>query len=125
MFERFSGQARGAVEDAQEQARQLSQRAIGTEHLLLGLLAGPLREALKPGHKYIGAERLLLALIRDREGVAGSVLAGAGADPAAARAFAAGLVADEGMPPEVADRLATMAQEPRPGGLLRRRKRSG
>jgi hypothetical protein len=27
MFERFSDQARGAVEDAQEQARQLGQRA--------------------------------------------------------------------------------------------------
>jgi hypothetical protein len=53
------------------------------------------------------------------------VLAAAGADPEAARAFAAGLMADEGMPPEVADRLAAMAQDPRPGGLLRRRKRTG
>jgi ATP-dependent Clp protease ATP-binding subunit ClpC len=39
MFERFSGQARNVVVSAQEEARALDHNYIGTEHLLLGLLA--------------------------------------------------------------------------------------
>src|SRR6186997_2852988 len=39
MFERFSGQARHVVVIAQEEARELDHNYIGTEHLLLGLLA--------------------------------------------------------------------------------------
>ena len=39
MFERFTDQARTVVVLAQEQARSLSHNYIGTEHLLLGLLA--------------------------------------------------------------------------------------
>ncbi len=39
MFERFSGQARFVVVSAQEEARALDHNYIGTEHLLLGLLA--------------------------------------------------------------------------------------
>jgi ATP-dependent Clp protease ATP-binding subunit ClpC len=39
MFERFSGQARHVVVSAQEEARDLDHNYIGTEHLLLGLLA--------------------------------------------------------------------------------------
>jgi ATP-dependent Clp protease ATP-binding subunit ClpA len=41
MFERFSGQARQVVVSAQEEARDLDHNYIGTEHLLLGLLAAP------------------------------------------------------------------------------------
>ena len=40
MFERFTAGARQAVTDAQGEARRLGHRYIGTEHLLLGLLAG-------------------------------------------------------------------------------------
>lgn len=39
MFERFTGQARGVVISAQQEARVLSHSYIGTEHLLLGLLS--------------------------------------------------------------------------------------
>jgi ATP-dependent Clp protease ATP-binding subunit ClpA len=39
MFERFTEPARGVVRDAAEEARALSHRCIGTEHLLLALLA--------------------------------------------------------------------------------------
>ncbi len=39
MFERFSGQARQVVVSAQEEAHALDHNYIGTEHLLLGLLA--------------------------------------------------------------------------------------
>lgn len=55
MFERFTPGAREVVIVAQDAARSLGHRHIGTEHLLLGLL-------------------------RDADGVAGRALAGAGAD---------------------------------------------
>ncbi|MFJ2028909.1 Clp protease N-terminal domain-containing protein [Streptosporangium sp. NPDC087985] len=38
MFEQFTDQARETVKLAQESARRLNHRSIGTEHLLLGLL---------------------------------------------------------------------------------------
>jgi ATP-dependent Clp protease ATP-binding subunit ClpA len=41
MFERFSQDARQVVVSAQEQARGLEHNYIGTEHLLLGVLAQP------------------------------------------------------------------------------------
>ncbi|KAF4406427.1 MULTISPECIES: Clp protease N-terminal domain-containing protein [Streptomyces] len=40
MFERFTRQARGVVVGAQEESRKLGHREIGSEHLLLALLAG-------------------------------------------------------------------------------------
>lgn len=40
MFERFTRGARGVVVQAQQQARDTQATYIGTEHLLLGLLAG-------------------------------------------------------------------------------------
>ena len=40
MFERFTKQARAAVIAAQQEARALGHAHIGTEHLLLGVLAG-------------------------------------------------------------------------------------
>jgi len=41
MFERFTNRARHVVVLAQEEARQLQHNYIGTEHVLLGLLASP------------------------------------------------------------------------------------
>jgi ATP-dependent Clp protease ATP-binding subunit ClpA len=41
MFERFTAPARQAVTKAVEQSRELGAHAIGSEHLLLGLLAQP------------------------------------------------------------------------------------
>jgi len=124
MFERFSSNARQAVVLAQDECRRLRHRAIGTEHVLLGLLAQPdssagralgslgltleqargdveqivgrgdrtppghlpftprakkvlelsLREALKLKHNYIGTAHILLAIVREREGLAAQVL---------------------------------------------------
>ena len=127
MFRRFTQRARNAVIYAQEEARQLSHPAIGTEHILLGLLkegegvgarallnmgvdldrvrsevtrvigqghgeAEPadgdlpvtprakkvfnlaFDEARLQGVNYVGTEHLLLALLREEEGVAGQVL---------------------------------------------------
>lgn len=127
MFRRFTQRARNAVIYAQEEARQLNHPAIGTEHILLGLLKegegvgarallslgvdlnrvrteitriigqgeaaaeqadGDLPvtprakkvfnlafdEARLQGVNYVGTEHLLLALLREEEGVAGQVL---------------------------------------------------
>jgi len=41
MFERFHPEARAAVAHAQDEATRSGHREIGTEHLLLGLLARP------------------------------------------------------------------------------------
>ena len=52
MFERYSDPAQGIVAVASEEARQLGHHHIGTEHLLLGLLAdrkNPVTRALPPG----------------------------------------------------------------------------
>lgn len=52
MFERFRTDAREATVLAQDQARELGHRHIGTEHLLLGLLAhgeGAAARALREG----------------------------------------------------------------------------
>jgi ATP-dependent Clp protease ATP-binding subunit ClpC len=53
-----------------------------------------LAEALRFGHNYIGTEHLLLALIQERDGVAGQVLAAAGADLARVRAEVTRLLAE-------------------------------
>lgn len=124
MFQRFTERARQAIVLAQEEARALKHTYIGTEHILLGLLAEgegeaalilesisvtqleareavlritglgdeggmkqlpftprakrilelALREALALGHNYIGTEHLLLAIIRENEGVAAKIL---------------------------------------------------
>ncbi|MDI9480764.1 MAG: ATP-dependent Clp protease ATP-binding subunit [Bacillota bacterium] len=127
MFRRFTQRARNAVIYAQEEARQLNHPAIGTEHILLGLLkegegvgarallnmgidldrvrsevtrvigqghgeAEPadgdlpvtprakkvfnlaFDEARLQGVNYVGTEHILLALLREEEGVAGQVL---------------------------------------------------
>jgi 5'-phosphate synthase pdxT subunit len=73
MFERFTGQARQVVVLAQEEARMLGHGYIGTEHILLGLLAegeGPAAQALTA---------LGISLDAAREQVAEIVGEGAGA----------------------------------------------
>ncbi|GLZ28613.1 hypothetical protein Lesp02_08030 [Lentzea sp. NBRC 105346] len=125
MFERFTGEARQVVVNAQEAARGMQHGYIGTEHILLGLVEAPasvatrvlrqlgftresivegvemivgrgekpvkgghipftprakkvlelaLREAMNLKHNHIGTEHILLALIREGEGVAAKVL---------------------------------------------------
>jgi hypothetical protein len=134
MFERFAGSARQAVAHAGDETRELRHDAIGTEHLLLGLLCeedgaaarvlgefgltldvaresivriagrgeaetvgsiaftpravGVLERAARetPGaSETIDAERLLLALAEESEGLAARLLAEAGADAARLR----------------------------------------
>ena len=130
MFERFTDRARRVVVLAQEEARLLNHNFIGTEHLLLGMLAEgegiaaevlvsadisldaarrkveaigrrgsstpsghipftprakkvleyALREALQLGDNFIGTEHLLLALLREGQGIAIQALVNLGAD---------------------------------------------
>ncbi len=126
MFERFTSQARRAIVMAQEEARLLQHNYIGTEHLLLGLIAGDpagvparvlqgiglpldharsevvaivgrgkkatpgghipftprakktlelaMRESLQLAHDEIGPEHILLAVIREGEGVGAQIM---------------------------------------------------
>jgi len=127
MFRRFTQRAKNAIIHAQEEARQLNHFAIGTEHILLGLLRegegvgaralisigidlekvreeirriigqktggtdkaeGDLPitprakkvfnlafdEARLQGVNYVGTEHLLLAILREEEGIAAQVL---------------------------------------------------
>lgn len=67
MFERFTTQARDVVVGAQAEARQL-------------------------GHRYIGTEHLLLAMLDPKRGGAGTIVSAAGLDQAKARAEVARLV---------------------------------
>jgi len=66
---------------------------------------------------------VLLAIMHDRDTVAGRALAGLGADPDAARGYVAALVEDTGTPPEVLAALAARPPDPARRGLLRRRRR--
>jgi hypothetical protein len=136
LFERFNEQARRAVDLAQLEARGLGHNHVGTEHILLGLLAQgqgtaaqalqgldisleavreavvlivgrgeqavseripftprsktvlelSLREALHLGHSYIGTGALLLALVREEDGLACQFLVRLGATPVQVRA---------------------------------------
>jgi len=74
MFERFTDRARRSVVAAQEEARQLNDKHIGTEHLLLGLLTEP-------------------------DAIAGQVLAQLGIGLAATRADVAAIVGTGGGSP--------------------------
>ncbi|NLN87482.1 MAG: ATP-dependent Clp protease ATP-binding subunit [Syntrophomonadaceae bacterium] len=127
MFRKFTQRARNTVIHAQEEAREMGQSAIGTEHILLGLLRegegvgaralinlgidlanvreevkrfigkeehareGPdgdlpitprvkkvfnlsFDEARMQGVNYVGTEHILLALLREEEGLASQVL---------------------------------------------------
>ena len=77
MFERFTHAARDAVTRAQHEARELGQSPIGTEHLLLALLAdasGPVASALRDDG--VDASSVRAAILRH-------VGAGPGATPAA------------------------------------------
>jgi ATP-dependent Clp protease ATP-binding subunit ClpA len=67
MFERFTHAARDAVVRAQEEARDLQQSPIGTQHLLLALLAdpaGPIATAPALKEKEIDARFVRAEVIR-------------------------------------------------------------
>lgn len=68
MFERFTSAARTIVVDAQEQARSLDHGWVGTEHLLLALVADP-------------AAPVAVAIGVDHAAVVDSVVAYLGEDP--------------------------------------------
>jgi ATP-dependent Clp protease ATP-binding subunit ClpC len=89
------------------------------------VLARTSREALKLGHGYLGAEHMLLALIRERDGLAGRVLADLGVDLDTARGFVAGLVKKDGVPAGIPPEWAHRKPRQPAGGLSRwRRKKS-
>ena len=126
MFERFTAAARGAVVEAQAEARRLNHNYIGTEHLLLGLLAEPETVAGRVLHgRGIESEAVRVELIE----ILGT---GAPAEPDASALDAIGIDLDavrrrveEAFGPGALDR--SMASPPcgRRGRGRRRRRRTG
>ena len=99
MFERFTKEARTVVINAQHQARDLGHETIGTEHILLALLAGEngsVREALQDArvdHAYVRdaiirhvGDQSETAAIADRDAEDAAVLKSIGIDLDAVRA---------------------------------------
>jgi hypothetical protein len=76
-----------------------------------------LREALYLGHKHIGAEHILLAMIREQEGVVAQTLRAFGVDMDSARAEVVRLVEAQGQPLPGGQ----TAPEPTAGGTRRQR----
>lgn len=68
------------------------------------------REAVELDHKWVGSEHVLLALLRERNGIAGQVLSAQGADLAAARSHLAGLASDGSLLHEVDDLESYLAE---------------
>ena len=75
---------------------------------------GPLREAMLLGHDYVGTEHLLLALLREGDGVAAQVLAAQGADHAQVPERVLDLLARAS---EQASSKPRMVRQPVPVGL--------
>jgi ATP-dependent Clp protease ATP-binding subunit ClpC len=135
MFEHFTDKAIKAIMLAQEEARRLGHNLVGTEQILLGLIAEgtsiaasvlkemgvtvdaartevekiigrgsgftppeipftpkakrvfeqSFKEARQLGHNHIGPEHLLLAIVKDKDGVAAKVLDNLNVDPSEVR----------------------------------------
>jgi ATP-dependent Clp protease ATP-binding subunit ClpC len=78
------------------------------------VLERSLREALQLGHQYIGTEHLLLGLLAGGEGIAFQVLAGLGVGYAQVRERVLGVLAEVG---EQADPKTRLVRLPVPAGL--------
>ncbi|HEU5474010.1 MAG TPA: Clp protease N-terminal domain-containing protein [Actinophytocola sp.] len=161
MFERFSAKAREVVVKAQEESRSLQHDYIGTEHVLLGVLAIPdttgcqalrqlgltrelvradieteigrgkkpsqghipftprakkvlelaLREALQLKHNYIGTEHIVLALVREGEGLAAKIMSVHIPDLAQVRRMVLALITGDAPVEPVPRRPGTTAAE--------------
>ncbi|AMX00525.1 ATP-dependent Clp protease ATP-binding subunit [Rummeliibacillus stabekisii] len=168
MYNRFTQRAQKVLQLAQEEAIRMKHEAIGTEHILLGLIregggiaakaleainvstemieegieelvgvgtknVGPIvhytprakkvielsvDESRKLGHSYIGTEHLLLALIREGEGVAARVLNNAGVSLNKARQQVLQLLGSNDHP-QASNNSAPTANTPTLDGLAR------
>jgi ATP-dependent Clp protease ATP-binding subunit ClpC len=148
MWEPFTKLAKHSISIARDEASRLGNTDIGTEHILLGIIAqddtvavralkalgidpGELRvdvevntgsgappirdgvrftrdakrvfelafeEARSQSHDYIGTESLLLAIIREPDGLGGRVLKGAGLDAEEVRARMTALLREDKPP---------------------------
>ncbi len=132
MFERFTRASREAVKQAQAEARQLGHSRIGTEHVLLALLAdeqGPIAVLLRPdGVDHAGVRAELTRRVGVGDSVAPEPFADTDhADAAALRAIGIDIEAvrraiEENFGPDALQ--LPPPEAPRRRGLLRRSSRS-
>ena len=126
MFERFTVGAREAISLAQEEARTLHHRSIGTEHILLGLLRetdGLAAQALQSQGLWIDRARAaVVAGEGGSEAIGFRVLIDVGADPEEVRSILLELLGTRperrALPhaPDVAAALARAAEAAREEG---------
>jgi ATP-dependent Clp protease ATP-binding subunit ClpC len=74
-------EARAEVRDTIGEGERVTAGSIPFTPRAKGILEQSLREALSLGHDYIGGEHLLLALARERDGLAADILGKRGASP--------------------------------------------
>jgi ATP-dependent Clp protease ATP-binding subunit ClpA len=110
-----------SLEDTRERVEEIAGRgqdrpagAIPFTPAARQLREEALREAFLLGHNYVGTEHLLLALLREGDGVAAQVLAARGADYAQVREQMLGLLAGAG---QQASPKTRMVRLPVPAGL--------
>jgi prophage maintenance system killer protein len=101
-----------SLEEARNRVKEIADRGqdAPARHLPFALAArkvleGSLQEALRLGHNHVGAEHLMLALLREGDGVAGQVLADLGAGYAQVRERVLGLLAEGGEQADPGTRL--------------------
>ena len=107
-------EARNRVKEIADRGQDAPARHVPFTPAARKVFEGSLQEALRLGHNHVGAEHLLLALLREGDGVAEQVLADLGAGYAQVRERVLGLLAEAGEQADPSTRLVRLAV---PSGL--------
>jgi hypothetical protein len=102
-------EARNRVKETADRGQDAPARHVPFTPAARKVIEGSLQEALRLGHNHVGAEHLLLALLRDGDGVAEQVLADLGAGYAQVRERVLGLLAEAGEQADPSTRLVRLA----------------
>jgi hypothetical protein len=102
-------EARNRVKETADRGQDAPARHIPFTPAARKVIEGSLQEALRLGHNHVGAEHLLLALLREGDGVAEQVLADLGAGYAQVRERVLGLLAEAGEQADPKTRLVRLA----------------
>jgi len=102
-------EARNRVKEIADRGQDAPARHLPFTPAARKVIQGSLQEALRLGHNHVGAEHLLLALLREGDGVAEQVLADLGAGYAQVRERVLGLLAEAGEQADPSTRLVRLA----------------
>jgi len=102
-------EARNRVKETADSGQDAPARHVPFTPAARKVIEGSLQEALRLGHNHVGAEHLLLALLREGDGLAEQVLADLGAGYAQVRERVLGLLAEAGEQADPSTRLVRLA----------------